>query len=170
MPFAGLTLMHSSTLFRAVSSHAAYSSALPPGPRRLGQAPRDESRSFVNVLFPVHACPHTAYILIFSGTARIRLGIPKEWSIVSSWLQNPPIFPTFPLHTSPSFAKKCPEIPPFRSYVLPPPPSFWEHFPSRPSSPAPESHVSADNPRVPPTLQQRQTPSVPLSERTPDRP
>jgi hypothetical protein len=98
-------------------------------------------RSIQCFVSPVHACLHTAYILIFAGIKRKHLGLLIEWSIVSFWLRNPPIFPTFSLHTSPSFAKKCPEIPPSVPMSSPHPPLSGTPSPA-PPPPQPQSPTS----------------------------
>jgi hypothetical protein len=72
----------------------------------------------------------------------VHFGLPEKWSVVESWLCNPPVFPP---PTPASFAKKCPEIAPLPSYTLPPPSDFWISFPSCPPPSAPPSHISADN-------------------------
>jgi hypothetical protein len=66
----------------------------------------------------------------FSGTGRVRIGIPHSWHTVERWLNtNSTIrFPAPPAQKS--AVKKCPDVMILKTYYTPPPPDFWKSFPS----------------------------------------
>jgi hypothetical protein len=57
-------------------------------------------------------------------------GLPAEWGQVSSWMSQKalPDMPT--MLAKPELAKKCQEVPTLLDYRRPPPPGFWDVFPS----------------------------------------
>ena len=83
------------------------------------------------------------FILLYlsTGDRRTEMGIRRDWSATSDWL-NPYATIFFPPPaTRPALKKKCPDIVTLPTYSMPPPQSFWRAFPYRPFPTSPVCRI-----------------------------